>query len=420
MTRVFAVLLFGLIPLSASAQEERIDAVLDLAAEKFLKPIDRKELEERALRAFLTDLDPYSQYLNAQEWELYETSFTGSFGGVGATMRIDPEARLPRIGYLLIGSSAGEAGVRPGDLLAAIGGRSLEGMPLDEVIPLLRGTPGTTVDLTILRDGERIPLKVPRKAVKTPSVRGARRDVATGEPDFLLDAANGIGYIRILLFANDTVAAVERALDDLSRQKAKGIVLDLRDSMGGKLDAATDVADLLLDKGRIVSVVSRDGTESLDAKPGVATSVPVVMLINDRTASSAEILAGALADNGRVTTIGQRTFGKGRVQEKIALPAGMGGIVLSTGTFQRPSGKTIDKHDAKSAADAGIAPDEGMVMELEAAELESWRNDMDRLDGPYVLTADEQKLAMPDRVLRRAVEVLQRATSAPSPRTDAP
>ena len=400
MKRVFAALFLCLTQLSAAGQE-RFDAVLDLVEKNYLQRVERPELEARALRSFLERLDPYSRYMDANEWAVYESGFAGSFGGIGVTMAIDREARLPRVGYLLMGSGAADAGVRRGDHLAAIDGRSLEGMSIDDVVPLLRGTPGSTIELTVRRAGEAIPLKVERRVVRTPSVRGVRRDAA-GEADFLLEG--GIGYIRILQFGDDTVGVVEKAFAKL--KNSKGIVLDLRDCTGGKLDGAVAIADLLLDKGRIVSVVTRNETESVDAKPGVATSVPVVMLINDRTASSAEILAGALADNGRVTAIGQRTFGKGRVQEKIALAEGMGGIVLSTGTFQRPSGKTIDKHDAKSEGEAGITPHE--VVDLEAAELKAWRDEMDRLDGPFILTAEEQKPAVTDRVLRRAVEVLQK------------
>jgi carboxyl-terminal processing protease len=400
MKRQFAVLFLWLTPLFALGQE-RFDAVLDLVQKKYLHRVERPELEARALRSFLERLDPYSNYLDAQEWALYESRFTGSFGGIGVAMAIDAEARLPKVDYLLIGSSAAEAGVRRGDHFAAIDGKSLEGLTMEDVVPLLRGTPGSTVELTVRRAGETIPLTLQRRAVMMPSVRGVHRD-ANGEAGYLLEG--GIGYVRILQFGDDTVDLAERAFASL--KNAKGIVLDLRDCNGGKMSAAVKIADLLLDKGRIVSVVERDATEHFDATPGVATTVPVVMLINDQTASSAEILAGALADNGRVTVIGQRTFGKGRVQEKIALADGMGGIVLSTGTFQRPSGKTIDKHDAKTETEAGIAPE--IEVPLEKAELEAWRKEMNRLDGPFILTAEEQKPAAPDRVLRRALEVLQK------------
>ena len=176
------------------------------------------------------------------------------------------------------------------------------------------------------------------------------------------------------------------------------------------MDAAVAAADLFLDSGRILSVSSRVGGDEVhDAKPGVLTDVPMVMLINEWTASSSEILAGALTDNHRVVTMGRRTYGKGRVQVMYSLPPGMGGIVLSTGTFQRHSGKTIDKHDAKTPEEAGISPDSGMEIILEAKESEAWAAETSRLDRPDILPPEEQIPKVPDRVLTRALEVLDAA-----------
>jgi carboxyl-terminal processing protease len=394
-----------------SAPVNRFDAALDIVGKHYLKDVPRAGLEEQALRAFLNDLDPYSNYMNAQEWAGFRSKLTGQFCGIGVNLRIDSDARLPEISYLMLGSPAGEAGVRRGDHILRIDGHPLEGLSIDDVIPLLRGIPGSTVELTIRPAGSlsTLPLRVTRRMIKDPSVRGVRRDAA-GESHYLLSEEKGIGYIRVLGLADDTVPELTKALVELKRQGMKGLVFDLRDSHGGKLHAAVDAADLFLDAGRILSVASRvAGDEVYDAKPGVLTDVPMVMLINEWTVSSSEILAGALTDNHRAIAMGQRTFGKGRIQVMYDLPPGMGGVVLSTGTFQRPSGKTIDKHDAKSPNEAGIAPDPGMEIALEAKESEAWAAETSRLDNPVVLTPEEQIPTVPDRVLVRALEVLDAA-----------
>jgi len=407
----FFLLTISTLACSTAAPANRFGSALDIVQKHYLKDVPRAVLEEQALRAFLKDLDPYSSYMNAQDWALYKTSLTGQFGGIGVIMRMDPEATLPQITHLMIGSAAGEAGIQRGDYIVTIDGHLLEGLPIDDVIPLLRGVPGSPVQLTIRHAGSTstVPLRVVRRMIKDPSVRGVQRDAA-GEPRYLLSEEKGIGYIRVLGLADDTVPELTKALTELKRLGMKGLVFDLRDSHGGKLKAAVAAADLFLESGRILSVASRvGGDEVYDAKPGVLTDVPMVMLINEWTASSSEILAGALADNHRVVTMGQRTFGKGRVQVMYSLPAGMGGVVLSTGTFQRPSGKTIDKHDAKTPNEAGIAPDPGMEIVLEAKESEAWAAETSRLDGPVILTPEEQIPKVPDRVLTRALEVLDTA-----------
>lgn len=407
--------LFATIPLSA---QDRFDAILDVVEKNFSQAIPRGTLEERAFQAFLKDLDPYSTYLNAEEWAELGLRLHGSYGGVGLTIEMDPEAKLPRIDRLMIDSPAGAAGARRGDLIVEIDGRSLEGFELDKIFPMLRGAPGSTVELMLRRAGTGTTptVRITRREIQMPSVRGVRRGAA-GEPQYLLDPAKGVGYIRVMKLADDTVPALENALRSLKQQGMKGLIFDLRDSAGGKLKAAVAAADLFLDGGRILTVASRvAGDEHYDADPAVLTDVPVVMLINEWTASSSEILAGALTDNHRVITMGRRTFGKGRVQVKFSLPEGMGGVILSTGTFQRPSGKTIDKHDAApTKGDAGIAPDPGMELILPEEESNILAREMRRLDDPVVLTEDEQKFGVPDRVLECALEALDREMRRWSP-----
>ncbi len=385
-----------------------LGAALDVLATNHLEPRSREALQEQALRALLKELDPYASYLDAQEWARYQDSFSGEYGGVGVRIRIDEDAKLPQVEYLMLGSAAGSAGVRRGDHILMAAGRSLEGLPFEAVITLLRGAPGSIVELTVRRAGATsdIPLQVERRRIAEPSIRGVKRE-PTGERLYLLDEKRGIGYIRVLRLSDTTVPELEQAIAALQRQKMKGLILDLRDSSGGKLRAAVAAADLFLDAGRILTVVSREESEVINATPGLLTDAPLVMLLNEWTVSSSEVLAGALADNQRAIAMGRRTFGKGRIQNYYSLGPGLGGMVFSTGTFQRPSGKTIDKHEPGAKADeAGIAPDPGMEIILEKAEDEALVEEMSRLDGPYVLTAEEQTPRVRDRVLLRAVEVL--------------
>jgi carboxyl-terminal processing protease len=403
--------------LAAAAQDSskpatRFDAVVDVVAKNYRESLPREALEERALRAFLKDLDPYSNYMNAAEWADFQGRLRARFGGVGVNLRINPETRLPEIAQLMIDSPAGESGVRRGDSVLKIDGRSLEGLTIDDVIPLFRGAVGTVAELIVRHAGSTSSeaIHVTRRSIRSPSVRGVRRNAA-GEPLYLMDEEKGIGYIRVMNLADDTVPELEKALVALNRHGMKGLIFDLRDSSGGKLSAAVGAADLFLDGGRIVSVASRrDGDEVYDADAGALTSVPMVMLINEWTVSSSEVLAGALTDNFRAITMGHRTYGKGRVQVTFTLAEGLGGVVLTTGTFQRPSGKTIDQHDAGVAkGQAGIAPDPGMEIELDAKESEAWSEEAGRLDGATVLTMEEQKFGVPDRVLDCALEVLDAA-----------
>lgn len=396
------------------AREPRDPAPLEPALQRieshFIEPITRGEIETEALTALLAKIDPYAQYFNAREWTDFKRGFEGGFSGIGVVLGLDEGRKLPFVKALMLHSRAKQAGAQRGDWLAAIDGQPLEGVAIDEVIARVRGEAGTTVRLTILRDGVAHPLQltVERGRVPQPSVRGIRWTTA-GEADYLLDARSALGYVRITSFGDDTVPLVTTALTQLARARIRGIVLDLRDSTGGKADAAVAAADLFLDEGTIVTVLTRGQTEVRKASPGVLTQVPIVMLINAGTVSSSEIFAGALADHRRVRVMGQRSFGKGRVQVMYSLGEGLGGIKLSTGTFQRPSGKTIDRHDAKRPEDAGIAPDPGLEFPLDPAEHAAWLEAVSQLDAAVELTDAEQRVD--DRLLARAIEVLHGMTA---------
>jgi len=390
--------------------ETPLPSGLEVIQKHYLQEIPRAALEERALRAVLIDLDPYSRYMDAVELQAFRDVTEAHFGGIGVILGFNDPSGYPDIQFLMLGGAAQAAGIRRGDLLLSIDGRDLHGMEQDAVGDSLRGAVDTTVRLQLRRAGQTPPvaLELKRVQIDTPSVRPLRRDAA-GNPDWWLDRQRRIGYLRVAALATDTTALVDRAVRELQRGRARGLVLDLRDCVGGLMDAALTTADLFVARGRLLTVRERGKEEPHDARPGKYTELPLVLLINHGTASSGEILAGAIADNGRARMVGERSFGKGRIQTFYALPGGRGGMVLSTGTFQRPNGHTIDKYDlpeAKRETEAGIAPD--VEVKLSEAEHQAWLDFSEKSGGPLILAPEERQGAPPDPQLAKALELLPR------------
>lgn len=395
---------------TAQAGDESVDRdlrdAIDQIQQKFLQPMTHRQIVERALKALLADLDPYSNYLTPLERTLFQDDLAAGFGGLGLRLDFKHPSKQPVISHLMIESSARSAGLQRGDRIVRIDGHATRGEPEDTVIGWMRGPVGTAVRLDVVRDGSDATqaMQIVRRKVHLPSVRGVRRDAA-GHAHYMLDADHRIGYIRIWSFADDTVATVEAALASLRRQRMRALVLDLRDSIGGKMQAALGTADLFIDSGRLLTVVQRDASTPHTATPGEYTGFPIAVLVNGNTVSSAEIMVGAMKDSGRALLVGQRTYGKGRVQELIELGDGRGALVLSTGTFQRPSGKTIDRHDVpEGSTDAGIAPD--IELAVEGEEYDAWNAHATLLDSAVMLTEEEQQRPAPDRVLDRAIQAL--------------
>ena len=385
------------------AMDREMDDAIDVIQQRFMKEMTHAQIVERALKALLEDLDPYSNYLTPLDRRLFDEDMTASFGGMGVNIDFEQKTGAPAIRYLMVESPGGRAGLRRGDRIARIDGHATDGADPDTVVGWMRGTPGSIARLEVLRAdrGRPLQMQIKREVIHMPSVRGVRRD-ASGRSVYMLDAADRIGYIRISRLADDTPATVEAAMESLRAEGLRGLVLDLRDCIGGKMQMALGVADLFIDHGRMLTVVERDKSVQHDATPGAYAGFPIVALVNKGTASSGEILAGALKDNGRVVLVGERTFGKGRVQELLPLGDGRGSLKLSTGTFQRPSGKTIDRHDVpEGSKDAGIAPDIEVV--VEGKEYEGWIEHASLLDSAVLLTEEEQAPPAPDRVLERAL-----------------
>lgn len=318
-----------------------IAGVIQLVQRDYVHPVGSEELTKDALKGMLSRLDPHSDYMDAQELAQSQADIAGRFGGLG--MQISEQDGVPKIVSPIDGTPAARAGLEPGDTIVQIDHASMQGVGLRKVVSLLRGDPGSTVALTILR-GKQQPFDVTltREIIRVDSVQSKL------EPD-------GIGYVRISQFGGDTADGFKKAIADLERAangRLKGLVLDLRNDPGGLLTAAVDVAGDLLDGGSVVSIhgrqASEDQTFEVPTHGDMLSGTPVAVLINGASASASEIVAGALQDRHRATVMGTQSFGKGSVQTIVPLK-GQGAVRLTTALYYTPSGRSIQGQ--------GIAPD---------------------------------------------------------------
>ena len=322
--------------------------IFDQGRSAYVEEIDDRELLEKAITGLLGELDPHSAFLQQDSYAELKEHTTGEFGGLG--IEVGLERGYVRVISPIDDTPAARAGLRPGDLILKLDERSTQGMSLDEAVSRMRGAKGTSITLTIGREGvsEPLTLTIVRDIITVQSVRWE-----TLEP--------GYGYVRIAQFQEQTGGEFRSALEELrdGEPGLKGLILDLRNNPGGLLPASVEVADTLLDGGLIVYTKGRiasANTKSMATAGELLAGVPVVVLINEGTASAAEIVAGALQDRQRALIIGTRSFGKGSVQN--VLPIGDGRAVkLTTARYFTPGGHSIQAE--------GIRPD----IEVRRAEI---------------------------------------------------
>ena len=326
----------------------------------YVEPVKDSELIENALNGMLSALDPHSSYLNEKNFKDMQVQTKGEFGGLG--IEVTMESGLVKVVSPIDDTPAFKAGVRSGDLITHIDDEPVLGMMLQEAVEKMRGPVDSSVKITIAREGETEPLDVSikRAVIKIQSARSQRFD--------------DIVYIRVSSFNEQTFDKMKEELEKQEKAiggKLRGMVLDLRNNPGGLLDQAIAVSDAFLEQGEIVSTRGRDPeqTKRYSARSGDLTNgIPIVVLINNGSASASEIVAGALQDHKRAIVMGTKSFGKGSVQTVIPMP-GHGAMRLTTSRYYTPSGHSIQ---AK-----GIVPD----IIVEQAKIESIKKERMRLEA---------------------------------------
>jgi carboxyl-terminal processing protease len=325
---------------TSSAGLSTLFSVIGLIKTESLYQINTAQMLEGAGAGIVEALDdPYSRYLDRQTYQDLKVKLEAKFGGIGVYVGQDNQGRI-MIYSPIRGTPAYKVGVKHGDIIVRINGESTVKMTSDEAAQLMRGDPGTQLELGVYREseGKELNFTIVREIINVPSVE-----------DKILDEAADIGYISLNQFhaqsANELATSVEKLI---SGNKVKGIILDLRDNGGGDFNAAIDIAGIFLDGSTVVSAADSKGNQQVyKASPG-KVNIPLVVLVNHDSASASEILAAALQDNQRADLVGVKTFGKGLVQTVFPLHDG-GALKLTTQKYYTPNGTDINE--------VGITPD---------------------------------------------------------------
>jgi carboxyl-terminal processing protease len=315
--------------------------VFERVRAEYVDPVTDRTLIENALNGMLTGLDPHSDYMNRKQWRDMQVQTRGEFGGLG--LEVTQDSGLIKVVSPIDDTPAAHAGIKPGDLITAINGKTVEGISLNDAVDQMRGPPNSTIHLTLKRQGIDKPVEITltREIIHIQVVKSR--------------LIGDIGYVRLTQFNEETDPGLRKAIHGFEQQdgdKLHGIVLDLRNNPGGLLDQAVDVSSDFLNSGEVVSTKARhpEDSQRWDAKSGgdITHGLPLVVLINGGSASASEIVSGALQDQRRAVLVGGRSFGKGSVQTVIPLP-GNGAIRLTTARYYTPSGHSIQG--------LGITPD---------------------------------------------------------------
>ncbi len=336
--------------------------VLERAKTSYVDEVSDEQLIQSAINGMLISLDPHSSYMDGKDFKYMSEQTKGKFGGLG--IEVTMESGVVKIVSPLDDTPAFKAGLKPGDYIVNIDGESVVGMSLNDAVDKMRGKIGSKVKLTIRRFNQKpFDVTIKREEIKIQTVKSNIK-------------SEDVVYVRITSFSDDTDKMVEKAVKDAKKKlkgKLKGIVLDIRNNPGGLLDQAVSVSDLFLDQGEIVSTRSRneEDTVKYNAEKGdIAEGLPIVVIVNDGSASASEIVAGALQDHKRAIILGEKTFGKGSVQTVIPLGK-HGAMRLTTARYYTPSGRSIQVK--------GIEPD----VAVKPAKVEEIESPFELSEGEY-------------------------------------
>jgi len=341
----FFILIFFTTSLYSNTNEslyKKIDLfgeVLDKIKKEYVEEVDQSEMIDSAINGALQSLDPYSAYMNPEIFKSMETDTKGEFGGLG--IEVGMEVGVIKVISPIDGTPASKAGIKAGDYIVKIDNKQVQGKTLMEAVKMMRGPVGSTIDLTVRRKGEKkaLEITIKREIIQVKSVEAKI-------------IKKNIAYLRLKAFnSNSSKQLVEKINQFEIKDKPIGYILDLRNNPGGLLTQAINVTDFFLEQGEIVSTKGRKIIENrrFFAKKGdKVKGKPLIVMINNGSASASEIVAGALKDHKRAIILGENTYGKGSVQSIIPLSDG-GGIRLTVSKYYLPSGDSI--------SEVGVAPD---------------------------------------------------------------
>ena len=337
--------------------------------QKFLGEIDEQKITEETIRAYVKGLgDPYTEYMTKEEMQEFSQDVMGNFTGIGIYLTKDVEKNVIIIISPIKDTPAYKAGILPGDIITKIDGESYTGEQLTEASNKIKGEIGSTVKLEILRDGKVLEFNITRENIKINHVEAKVLD-------------NQIGYIEFNSFDEGCSKEFKEKLEELKSKNIKSLIIDIRNNGGGLVNEALQIADYIVPKDQtlLITVNKNEKEEITKAEEGVIIDLPIVLITNESSASASEILAGALKDNKKATIVGEKTYGKGVIQELLTLNDGSG-LKITTEEYYTPNKNKINK--------VGITPDVEVKLD-EALEEE--------------LEIDESK----DNQLQKAIEMLK-------------
>jgi len=339
-------------------EADRFIEILRLVQKQYVNDVDTKKLFRDAIDGMLAGLDPFSNFISEEDLDEFNKATRGKFGGIGIQIGM-------RYGMLTVISPiedtpAYRAGVLAGDIITEIEGKSTDGIRLDEAVKSLTGEAGTDVTITVRHPtGETETITITRAIIEVPTVKGLRRD-KDNNWIYMLDEEKKIGYVRVASFVENSVPDLRAAIESMLDQGLRGLILDLRFDPGGILKTAVEMTDLFIDHGVIVKTKGRAAPywEATATKEGTLPYFPMVVLVNQYSASASEIVSGALQDHHRAILIGERTFGKGSVQNVIPLRGEKSALKLTTAKYYLPSGRCIHREQDMTEEDEwGVMPD---------------------------------------------------------------
>ena len=344
-------------------QCNRFIEVVRLVQKQYVRGVDTKKMFENAINGMLSSLDPFSNYIPEEELAEFNKSTRGKFGGIG--IQIGMRRGMLSVISPLEGTPAYRAGILAGDIIMEIDGKNADGLRLEDAVKFLTGDPGTKVRIKVHHmTGENEEITITRAIIEVQTVKGFNRD-ADGQWQYMIDPERKVAYIRLASFTETTTADLRKVLDQLVKDGMKGLILDLRFNPGGILKTAVEVCDMFIDHGIIVQTKGRTTPywEATATREGTLPFCPMVVMINPFSASASEIVSGCLQDHHRAIVVGERSFGKGSVQNVIPLEGEKAALKLTTSKYYLPSGRNIHRdEDMKDTDEWGVMPDIAVPM----------------------------------------------------------